>query len=358
MTDAVGLMIDWLSVKIPVSLPRPIVGGYVASLDEGGAVLQQTAKRKLVLGSYEAKVTVRAPSLSELEISGNCAKFLQGHNLYGTDDPIQLLWRTLQRLAQLGEFPCSLSDMGLYGPGSLTDATVTRIDVTGMFLLDSQAHVLDYIRTAGSVGHLANRGRGSVKGDGTVVFGDAKGKSFRRWQLVMYAKGPEVRKHALPPAMGSDWSVLGWADRCLRVEARFGGLELAKQGLRSLGEWSGKRAAKIWDEKVSLLSFNDTNAATLDLHHLPKNLRAVYSAWTTGGDLREMYSTATFYRRRKQLLDLVGVDIAVPPPSVPTAHVVPLRRVLEAVPAGRPEWADRIDALLVSEGAFAFPRAA
>lgn len=360
MTDRSGLMIDYLELSIPVELPAPIMSGHFVDFDEGGEVVTATVKRKMIEGSYSGKLSLRSPTLSILELKGNPAKFLQGHNLYGTSDPIELAWAALQRIEHFGHFPCSLRDMGLYGPQSLSDAKVLRADITGMFQLPDLAHVLDYIRTASVNGRLAHRGRGVMKGDSTLVFGDATGKSFRRWQLAMYAKGPEVRKpkHLLPPPMASDWSVLDWADRSLRVELRLQGLELERQGLRSLGDWSSERAARLWDEKVSLLAFNDSNAATLQVDHLPMKLRPVYLAWTTGADLRSTYKHRTLYHYRKQLLDLVGVDILVPPPSVPTAHVTPLRRVLEAVPAGRPDWADRIDAVLVSEGAFAFPRAA
>lgn len=344
-------MIDWLTCRIPVTLPGPIKGGDTVILDAQGEFVRSTAHRLMVTGSYESRIAIRAPSTSELEISGNLAKFLQGHNLYGSTDLKGLLWASLQRIEGVqGVFPCSLRDMGLYGPESLSDGIVTRVDCTYMFGLPSPSDVLAWLRSASATGALAHRGRGVMR-EGTLIFGDAKGKSAARFQIVIYAKGQEVAVHRLPEIMMSEASVLDWVSKCLRTEVRLFRLELEKFGLRRLGNWSVDTALHMWRQKMSRLDFNAGQCSTALLETLPVKLRAIYLAWTTGEDLRKLYSRAMFYRHRRALLDAAGVDIAVPPPSVPTAEIVPIKRVLEAVPLGRPDWADAIDAKLAAEGA-------
>ncbi len=69
-------------------------------------------------------------------------------------------------------------------------------------------------------------------------------------------------------------------------------------------------------------------------------------------------SKAKFYRHRRLIEDLTGVDISVLPASPFTASVVPIKRVLEARLADRPDWADRIDQQLRAAGATTFPTAA
>lgn len=351
-------MIDWLTCRIPVDLPRPVDGGHTVILDRGGQVLKTVPHRLAVQGSFESSIAVRAPSTSELEISGNLVKWLQGHNLYGSADPLQLLWAVLERLAGVeGVLPCTLAEAGLEGPHSLAGTIVTRVDCTAMLSLATPGDVLAWIRAAHATGTLTHRGRGIMR-EGTLVYGDASGKNFARWQIVIYSKGQEVADHNLPALMMQDAEVLEWTNRCLRTEVRLGRLELEKQGLRCLGNWNGSTAGKMWGEKMARIDFNEGDASPLQLEKLPRELRAVFAAWTTGEDVRTMMSRATFYRRRRQLQELAGVDIAIPPPSVPTAQVVPIKRVLEAVPAGRPAWADRIDRQLRDAGAIVLPTAA
>lgn len=66
-------------------------------------------------------------------------------------------------------------------------------------------------------------------------------------------------------------------------------------------------------------------------------LRLAFLAWQNGEDLRAQLPHRTFYKYRKELLPH-GVDIATLQPKE-TSNVVPLVRVLEAVPAQIPEWA-------------------
>lgn len=78
---------------------------------------------------------------------------------------------------------------------------------------------------------------------------------------------------------------------------------------------------------------------TTAIQSLPTRLLAVYHLWQEGHDLRAMYPKNTFYRYRRQLLPY-GVDIAVLQPNDDKfSNVVPLIRILEAVPVSPPEWA-------------------
>lgn len=338
-------VIDWLTVRIPVQLPCTIDGGHTLKLDRNGSVTKRIPHRLSVHGSFESSIAIRAPSTEELEISGNPAKWLQGHNLYGPSDPVELLWAVLQRLEGLPYIlPCSLAEMGLRSPHSLSGTIITRIDLTEMMMLPSRADVAAFLRTAELTGHLAHRGKGVMRG-GTLVYGDAQGKQFTRWQAVLYGKAEEAESHPLPEVMAVDEEVRAWLDGCLRVEVRLGRLELAERGLRHLRDWVSVDPFSLWGEKVAQISFNE-GRETLDLDKLPRHLRAVFAAWTTGEDLRRMYAARTFYHYRRQLKALAQVDIKLPPAVAPVAQIVPFRRVLEAVPVGRPNWADRIDSSL------------
>lgn len=350
-------MIDYLTCRIvlPRPLPRTIDDGCTIRRAQDGTVRQVTAHRLGVVGSFEAVLQLRSVSLTELEVQGNPAKFLQGHNLYGSTDLPQLLWDALSVALPASPAACTPAHVGIASP-ALLDGVVTRVDLTHMFELGSEADVTAWLRTAELVAHIARRGKGVMHGN-TLVMGSASGKSFTTWQIVLYAKGSEVRARPLPAPMMQHPSVLTWVARNLRVEVRFGRLELAKLGLRSLAMWAGlveRDYGDLWRAKVDQLEFN-LGDREFDVDTLPRQLRTTYVAWTTGADVRNLLSRATFYRYRAQLLKLAGVDISVPPPIQPTAEIVPLRRVIEVKPCGRPEWADEVDALLRASGRMVFP---
>lgn len=349
-------MIDWLTCRIPVNLPETIAGGHTLKLDREGKVLVATPHRLMVEGSFSSSLSVRAPSTSELEISGNVAKWLAGHNLWGTDCPKTLLWAALKRLEGMpGVFPWSLASVGLCGPECLSDTILTRVDCTGMLTLETPADVLTFIRSAALTGTLSHRGRGVMR-EGTLVFGDAKGKSFARNQIVMYAKGQEIIAHRLPDLMMCDPEVLAWVNRCLRVEVRLGRLDLQEQGLRLLSGWSESIALTVWKKAMEKISFSE--ADNFDLSLLPKKYRGTYAMWESGHDCRQLLSKATFYRHRNDIKKLTGIDISVPPAPRRPSNVIPLADVLGMRWAARPSWADRVEGQLRDGGAVVLPFAA
>lgn len=335
-------MVDWLTCRVPVSLAAPIADGHTIELDANGEIRRCTPHRLKVPGSFSSSLLVRAVGLDELEIQGNPAKWLAGHNLWGVDCPVKLLRATLDRLwGLLGLDPALV----LHGHLSALQGVIfTRIDLTAMFELGSRADVLTWLRTAQHQASIPHRGRGVFR-EGSLVLGSAKGKAFTRWQVVCYSKGQEVAAHPLPEPVVSDEQLSAWTDRQLRIEVRLGRHELTETGRRSVSGWEGEgMSAKVYSEKIGLISFQATD--DFDLTLLSTRAQFTFRAWRDGADLRTMLSQPTFYRHRSEIRTALGVDINIPPAPKPGANVVPLQRVLEARPVGRPDFADRIDALL------------
>lgn len=356
---SVRVVLDWLTCRIPVRLPSPIDGGKFVKLNRAGAIESSTPLRLKVPGSYSSSLTIRAPSTGELEISGNPAKWLAGHNLYGTDCPKTLLWATLERLATIREvLPWSLAEIGLCGPSCLDDTVITRADVNRMFLLDRPADVPAFVRAASLTGAWGHRGKGAFK-EGTVVYGRTSMKNRARSELILYDKGAETARHPLPPVMAEDQEVVDWVRRCLRVELKLFRLTLKEMGLDRLGNWSEGIALQVWRQAVGKLTFSDAAQRDgFDLENLPKAFRATFLMWESGRDCRKLLSKPTYHRHRGEIRSLTGVDISLPPAPRETPNVVPLKRVLEARFVDRPVWAGRIENQLRDGGAMIIPFAA
>lgn len=336
-------MIDWLTLIAPCKHARAIDGGQVLSISPTGELDWLTRKRAQVRGSFDTCLTIRTfthdvEPLSHVEISGNPVKFFQGHNLWGSGDVHALAVATLDHLAescQLGLLP-DAQDRQRWLAG---DIRLTRVDQTESFHLANLADVLAWLRAAEQSAHLSHRGRGQLVKGSTLYFG----KHSRRWSLKLYAKGQEVREkgHGQDAILDLPHA-LAWADRTLRAELVLRSMELKRRGLDYVSAWSedvdSAVTSRLLLDRLGAMTMNSVShlpASVLDA--LKPSLRMAYQSWESGVDLRAILPHRTFYRYRSQLLPH-GIDLATVN-AREASNVVPLVRVLEAIPAGVPDWA-------------------
>jgi len=81
-------VIDWLTISAPLRHSDRITGGATLVIDEHGVVKFKRPHGKIVEGSHESRVMVwtERESMNYVYVSGNPAKFLQGHNVFGSND--------------------------------------------------------------------------------------------------------------------------------------------------------------------------------------------------------------------------------------------------------------------------------
>jgi len=355
------MMVDYLTVELPDAVRVPVNGGHVAKVRPDGSVEWATACRRDLRGSWSSNMTVRAIASSHregdgkfghtgrklresgLELQGNPAKFLSGHNLFGSDCVVDLLDRTLASV-----LPAIYPDLPELPRIDVREGRVARIDLTGSWLLDRESDVLPTLRAMEERIYCPYRGRGVQRDIGTLYYGLVdKGKRAKAWQLKLYAKGLEVMVHKLPqPAYGVD-GLMDELKRTIRVELTLRTEELKRLGMSQVSDWTRERVRAVWEQYVGKLDFSDGHV-NLDVNELAAagikhRLRDAIAAWKSGNDMRVGRSPATFSRLRKQIREATGYDIAT---VMPKSNVVPLRRVVELVPATRPAWADQLDRVL------------
>jgi II/X family phage/plasmid replication protein len=337
-------MIDWVAARIPCVHRLPITGGKVLSIDEGGAVEWQTDKFFDSQGSYSTSVKLRSdpasPPGTVLQITGNPVKRFQGHNLWGTSDLVALVYQLMRSLASIPELHLSPSpeDVEAWRTG---DYDLTRVDVTESFRLPTEADVLAWIRAAQHGATLPYRGRGEMTKGNTLYFG----KNSRRWALKLYGKHSEAtqKNGKTQPALRGMPEAVEWTKGILRAELVLRSMELKRRSIATASAWSTSEGVifnpqDLLRDALGSMHMTTMNALPLStLAELPPRLRVVVQAWEAGSDLRQALPHRTFYRYRSQLLPF-GIDIHT---VVPKEHsnVVPLMRVLEAVPAAIPAWA-------------------
>jgi II/X family phage/plasmid replication protein len=363
-------MVDWMTVETPDPVGIPVNSGEVMRVSRTGEIEWTTPARLNVEGSHSSNMTFRAVGASSadedrsraswelrpgcrdsgLEVSGNPAKFLQGHNLFGSADPSDLLARTIAK-AKDAIWP-DLFDLPQI---DVSKALLSRIDLTGSWVLDREADVLAVLRAMEETIWVPYRGRGVFDAGGsTLYFGrTAKGKRAKDWALKLYWKGPEVTAHPLPRPAYSVPGMLDELNRTIRVELTLRTPELKRLGLREVGQWTPAKVRQIWEVYVSKLNLEkaprvlvNLEAADLSQYDLkPRHILAL-AAWRAGTDLKQTMPPRTFYRLRKEIDEATSWDIAA---VWPKSNVVPLRRIVALTePADVPSWAHNLTDALAS----------
>lgn len=326
-------MIDWLTIR--VCSAYTVQAGFVQSVDADGVVEWRAPKRLPVEGSHSATVTVRESGMfPNLEISGNPAKFMQGHNLFGADDLQGVVSAFVRAVyARLG-YEATEAELAAIDAGGVA---LSRIDVNRNSDFGTSPRALSAVRALAECSHLAHRGRGSLVGEGTCIWG----KGSRRWNMKIYAKGLELKKHPIASTVPMLDELLEFAAGVVRQEVTVRSMELKRRGLAFVREWAilGVTPRSLFEELFGLLTISEAtmNATKTPHEALPAKLRSVVQLWQDGHDLRELFPTRTFYRHRKALLPL-GIDIAVKQPRE-TSNVVPLVVTLVGREVGVPDWA-------------------
>ena len=327
-------MIDWVSAILPCKHdPSKLISGIVMSFDAQGENEWTVNKTLTVEGSYSSKIQIKSHTENQIYISGNPTKFLQGHNLFGTNDLVGLMGKFFDELLkheQLGLCP----DPFEYANIKDGHYELSRVDVNETWHLNNEKEVLAWIRAVGESAYLKHRGAGQFSGD-TAYFG----KHSRRWALKCYSKFMEIlaKGHHLPLDLQIP-EMIEYARKALRIEGVTRQQELKRRSLHIASNWDIDTAEELLLEYISKLEMSDVymlDQSVLDT--LPPRLRLTYQAWLNGDDLKSVFTHRTFYRVRKEM-EKYGIDISTKSPKEKN-NVIPLIRVLEAKPVGIPDWA-------------------
>lgn len=349
-------MIDWVTARLPLSWVDPVNDGYVVRFKADGSQEWCTDARLMVEGSFSAKISVRTVERGFIEFSGNPAKFLQGHNIFGCNDLCLLVSKTMKIICKKLSIIPTWRDVDCWARGFFD---ISRIDINEMFELESRSQVRDVLRILNN--HANIKYKKGVMREGTLYFGLAeKGKRASDWQMKMYCKADELHI-ADVPQNADDWEAFksvgwggtlpeffpyrdklcAWVDNKLRVEMTFRTRELRKHDAVSASMWSEKLCMSLFVEYFSKLNVGEVEMARPgDVECLPRAIRRTFNQWMAGQDVRADMSRSSFYEHRAAILEALGKDIALAPQTGPKTVVLREVICLDRI-AGVPSWADR-----------------
>jgi Phage replication protein CRI len=302
-------MIDWFTGYVGYDASRMAIGRFW-EVDRHGEVVRERPRWETAKGSFESGVQVTKFMPTDgmrqsaaqfgflcadevLKISGNPAKYLQSHNVTGPS--VALLGPVLQGVVRA--FPDELRP---HDADSLILPAVhrSRVDVNTLVDMGSHQAVHDWLMLA-ETKTKSKHGRASSS-QGTVYWG----KHSTRWAMKAYCKHCELKKH--PPAdLDLLPDLLEWTETFLRIELVLRRPELVNRG--PLDE------SLIW-EYFAKLEINTMRVNTYSEAKgvLPTGMKLALGTWYAGTDLKCFLPERTFYRYRKEILGVTGIDIALP----------------------------------------------
>ena len=334
-------MIDWVTGKFWITHNPEVLrsGQSIRTKIVGGVetIEYDIANRLSVKGSHDATITIRSHTDNTVEISGNPAKFLQGHNVFGTNDLKYLVAKMIDKLCMIDELELKPTDIE-YENIQEGKYHLSRVDVNEHFAFPSAQVARAWLRAAGNSANMKFRGAGLFK-EGTLYF---EGK---RYIPKIYFKYDEInskdKSHRLPDELLQIPELIEYAEKSLRFEIKILSTQLKDWYLHLGCNWDADTATMlINDQFISKLQLSANMPIENEvIESLPKNLRLTYTAWINGEDLRQVLSRPTFYRYRTRLMEY-GIDISIVKDiEKEQSNVVPMIRYLEAVPMGIPDWA-------------------
>ncbi|MBT3206685.1 MAG: hypothetical protein HOM14_15950 [Gammaproteobacteria bacterium] len=136
--------------------------GAIFSVNNDGDIEWSTPKRKQVEGSFSSKISVKTDDLSFIFISENPTKFIQGHNIFGTNNLLGLNYEFFDRVTSLLGLEPTFLDRQSWKNGNYR---INRIDLITSFRLNNLHDVQNWIRAAATSARSKHRTNSSYDGE-------------------------------------------------------------------------------------------------------------------------------------------------------------------------------------------------
>jgi II/X family phage/plasmid replication protein len=309
----------------------------IIKTDGHGEILFQRDLFYIFSGSHDNVISIKTDEKNNIYFSGNPSKFLQGHNVFGSDDCLSLVVQCLKLMNECSDLNLGLDETRIIS--AVADARITRVDINYSYCLGSVANVRSFIR---SLEHISRsrHGRSELQGS-TLYFG----KTSKRWSIKMYSKSDELnarqKGHALSDKMINEQQsqkIKKFASSLLRIELTLRSKELEKLNIKKITDLQN-RTEELFMNYVERLEVSViTKLADNVLMAVPASSRPVYTMWFEGYDVRAILPKSSYYNHRRVLLRY-GINISVKSEKALLAEQPTLDKILSKGFVDVPLWA-------------------
>lgn len=336
-------MIDWFRGEVDF-LHDPIPAGHVLSFDADGSMAWDCVKSIDCRSSHETNLKIKSVGsagygmASGLMIDGNLSKFLQGHNVFGSRNLNELLLLSFEKILEIHN-----EHLEGWSSPEITiakikkgDYKVKMIDVNQLFDVGNDFSVEAWLHAA-EMRARSRHGRSS-RDKGTVYLG----QHSKRWAFKFYNKWREMlakgKTHALPDYL-QNVGLEEFIQGKLRAELRIFAKELEKHGITHGYHLTPELLNNLFTSYLGKINMSaQVTIHDEQLFKMPRTLQGTFQLWRQGANVQLMLSKPTYYRHRTMLLEY-GVDIGHVQEAPEKSNVIPMMRIIEAVPVENPAWA-------------------
>ena len=234
-------------------------------------------------------------------------KFLQGHNVFGTNRLVVLCREVVERV-----YGCLGVDLSRSQWEEIKTARIRlkRLDVACSFRVNSSGNVNAVLESLFE--HLrAESVKWSAHGAAytEAVYNRQRSK---RVSDKFYNKHRELTANKIHPTVKARDLLMKYAESIVRYEVTFRGPELKSLGLEFADQWNTKIVREIIESRINRLKLtqqfqsSDGFSRPVDLND---SSNMFLDLWLKGADLHVYKNCKTLQRARFTLIDKCGVDI-------------------------------------------------
>ena len=299
-------MIDWLTIWLPRVAEWDLPGRIKVLRDQETGLETTLGHQGRQVPSFDTSVRVR-PVDACIEVSGNPSKWLQGHNLFGSDDVPGTIRRWLKRIEQhpaIGQ--------RLFPLHPLVYADIHEIHLAQMVDMDSPKNKTDFLNQLGLLSKTRHKSQFFYSGE-TVYFGkggDKTSKTSRLYFWRFYDKLAEMKRHKQKQVC-ENWNI----ENHVRAEVVLKSMYLKQLGLNRPKSWTSETVSNLYLEMLTKINLAEGNI--MDTFAPPPGMnekdKRIWYQWVAGERLVSSMTRPTFYRVRRHMLDEHGIDISLPP---------------------------------------------
>jgi II/X family phage/plasmid replication protein len=335
-------MIDWLNMELPLKHDALEAGRIVKYdiFDDEEWSIEDKIKFQ---GSFDSSIQLKSSWKYEedketgepadtLLVYGNPTKFLQGHNIDGTEDIILLARKTYEFIAL--HYPNLYNDFTL-SKINKGEFKITRIDINKMFDLMNNDNVENWLYEAQF--HCKSRSGRATSNNGTVYL--QKGSTL--WSISMYNKYQEICKKTKSHKLNIEDEetknkLTEYVKGKLRIELRLLSKQLIRENL-SLAKDLNREIDNLYKKFFERIEMNGQIILNEDdIENLDTATQKVYYMYQQGVDIKTVFKKSQYYKHRAELKKH-GIDIALPVKKE-QSNIFPMVKILTALPAKRPDW--------------------
>lgn len=281
-----------------------------------------------VPGMYGTKATVWSKKSGKiLQVECSAAKFLTGHNVFGSEELRQIVLDICKRVCQYMKIQPTAAEKQAIKSG---DVRLYRVDLAAHFRLPSNFTVRSFL-TALKMQLAFTQNSFATYADETLYVNQRSDMK----PIKLYGKGEEVAYRPLPSDLPDRQAIESYAQNLVRVELTMRSRYLRRAKMSQVKDWDKAAAHEVFKEDILALKLMDKSLLqgepVLGLSNLQNSIVALHAA---GVDLATVIKNERQLKTHiKAIFEATGVDVRVPQKALSLA-TVPVKRYLEGLKFG------------------------